>query len=188
MRLFDDPAARVLVGGSDEEMDSFAMPGSDDWTLGISQDEAEDFKRSLRLGLGSAPNLSSWKKPTDDEVFASVDKARADCGKQADDEFNFILQRLKDNGIISEGEVRKDLKPNEIYRRLVNWIFGPDSRLFRLFEEKVPYVKGNHSLFSRCIATFFTSCYFDEDPEKLQEGPFRRWIFLQARGLADAYE
>ena len=65
----------------DDEGESFLMPGTDDWTVGCSKEEIQ-----MMLDTNSiAPPISKWKISADKELLVSMDKARANCEKQAEE-------------------------------------------------------------------------------------------------------
>jgi hypothetical protein len=185
VQLYDDSSALGLLNSDiDEETDAFVIPGMDDWTFGLSMDELDN----LLSTSSTAPPMSSWKKPSSDEVLVSIDKARADSGKQADNDFSILFMKLVEFGIISDKEECMHLDRSEIYDRLMNWMFGPESSLFRLFEDKVSYVKGNYDLFARCISSFLVTCRYDETFEKISNSSSRGKIFDSSDGLASVEE
>jgi hypothetical protein len=148
MRLFDDPDAYVHpLQGMDDEARAFEMLGlgpSEDWALGLTDDEA----RSEFESVMAPPTVSAWKQSTDRRVFVSVDQARDDITKQADAEFDHLIERMVELEVVPDPN-ETTMNRQELYDRLAEWSFGPNSLIFRLFEEKVPYVKNDHALFAR---------------------------------------
>jgi hypothetical protein len=125
VQLYDEPTALGLC------VDDFANEIGDfahlDQTNGLTLDEYQSFGAPM-----DAPPVTSWLVPNNDEIVVTVDFARRKLLKQAETEFDFILSRLNDLNVVT------DRSSNEaIYHGLMDWFFGSQSAIFRLFEEKI---------------------------------------------------
>jgi hypothetical protein len=175
--LFDEPRASFVSGVGDDaaETDDFNdCPGyNDDWTLGMTKPTSADSILDAISAESKAPDISSWHAPTSKEVVVTVDKARVNLGEQAEAEFKFLHQKMVDRRVIpddfisEDGTMKKRLARQDFNEWLTTWIYGPDSCVFRLFEDRVPCTKGKHALFARCLATYFYTCRYNEKLEEL---------------------
>lgn len=160
VHLYDDPDAHSMRGADGNE---FRMPteeAQDDWTVGMTD---EELRSAINEGSKLAPKLTQWKLSKDNDVYVSVDKARHDLAVQADKEFGFILSKLcapDGTGVLPPDLT--DMTNDAIYDRLVDWVFGPNSELFQIFQKRIPGLRNNHEVFARCLATFFMQARVDD--------------------------
>ena len=149
---------RLFPGLEDyDDVDQSCDTEDPHWTLGLSAAEQRDL-----LSHDPSPPLSQWKESSfpDNDIIVTLDKARADVGKQADLEFAFFRSKLVEKEVLpADNERQGDTVTMD---NLVDWVFGKDSNLFRVFADNINYVQlKGHKFFLKYLSVYFYTGRWD---------------------------
>ena len=119
----------------DDNNEIFGLPPQEDFGFRLDSDQRSDLESSSAV---------TWKELTNVlETKATIGLAMDTAWEQAQCEFEFIRAKIKDKC----GTERPKLDA------IVDLIFGPDSVVYKAFEEEGIF--DDHKLFLQFLATFF---------------------------------